>query len=88
MHEVDRQIVADRQFDRHNCQPRPRSTAWIVPSFLTQIIKVTQTGESATISGELHMLRSHHYHKARERGGEYKRLKLPNPAASAAGLGG
>jgi len=26
----------DRQFDRHNCQLRPQSTAWIVPSFLTE----------------------------------------------------
>ena len=35
VHELDRQIVADRQFDRHNCQPQPRSTQWIVPSILT-----------------------------------------------------
>jgi len=45
-------------------------------------------GESATISGELHMLRSHHYRKVRERGRECKRSKLPNLAVSAAKLGG
>jgi len=45
-------------------------------------------GEGATISGELHILRSHQHRKVREKGGEYKRLKLPNPAADAAKLGG
>ena len=34
------------------------------------------------------MLYSHHYRKVRERGGKCKRLKLPNPAADAAGLRG
>lgn len=49
---------------------------------------MTQTGESATTSGELHILHLHHYCKVRERGREHKRSKPPNPAASAAGLGG
>jgi len=55
--------------------------------FLLQIIKMTQTSEIATISGELHMLRSHHYYKVRERGGKCKRSKPPNLTANVAGLG-
>jgi len=45
-------------------------------------------GESATISGELHMLRSHHCRKVKEWGGECKRSKPPNLAVSTAELGG
>jgi len=35
VHELDRQIAANRQLDRHSSQPGPRSTQWIVCSFLT-----------------------------------------------------
>ena len=37
-------------------------------AFLKQIIEMTYISESATISGGLHMLRSYHYRKVRERG--------------------
>jgi len=56
--------------------------------FLLQIIKMTQMGKIATISRKLHMLRSHHCCKVRERGREYKQLKPPDLAVSAAKLGG
>ena len=56
VHELDRLIVADRQFDRHNCQPRLRSTQWIVPSFLTvnnilccQLVNYSPSGQSTAV---------------------------------------